>query len=86
MKTVGLLFNFHVSFEASQGVTLKEFGMKKSALNLVEKGIPVNLSHPLFPGDRKNRRNSKNVQKNFNVIKNLTGSLEMAGHVQKSKF
>ena len=39
----------------------KKFGMKKSALNLVEKGIPVNLSHPLFPGDIKNRRNSKEL-------------------------
>ena len=65
---------------------LKEFGMKKSALNLVEKGIPVNLSHPLFPGDIKSRRNSRNIQKNFNVIRNLISSLEMAGHVQKVNF
>ena len=60
--------------------------MKKSALNLIEKGMPVNLSHPLFPGDRKNRINSKNVQRNFNIIENLIGSLEMAGHVQKVNF
>ena len=46
----------------------------------------MNLSHPLFPGDIKSRRNSKNVQKNFNVIKNLISSLEMAGHVQKVNF
>ena len=32
---------------------LKEFGMKKSALNLIEKGIPVNLSYPLFTGTSK---------------------------------
>ena len=61
--------------------------MKKSALNLVEKGIPVNLSHPLFPGDIKTGRNSRNIQKNFNnVIGNLISSLEMAGHLQKVNF
>ena len=62
---------------------LKEYGMNEYALNLVEKGIPVNLSHSLFPGDIISRRNSKNIQNNFNVIKNLISSLEMAGHVQK---
>ena len=62
---------------------LKEYGMNEYALNLVEKGIPVNLSHPFFPGDIKSRRNPKNIQNNFNVIKNLISSLEMAGHVQK---
>ena len=56
--------------------------MNEYALNLVGKGISVNLSHPLLPGDIKSRRNSKNVQNNFNVIKNLISSLEMAGHVQ----
>ena len=65
---------------------LKEFRMKKSALNLVEKGIPVNLSHPLFTGDIKTRRNSKNIQDNFNVIKNLITSLQMAGQMQKVNF
>ena len=62
---------------------LKEYGMNKYALNLVKKGISVNLSQALFLWDIKSRRNSKNVQNNFNVIKNLISSLEMAGHVQK---
>ena len=60
--------------------------MKKSALNLVEKRIPVNSPHPLFPGDIKTKRNSRNIQKNFNVIRNLISSLEMAGHMQKVNF
>ena len=66
--------------------SVKEFGMKKSALNLIEKGIPVNSSHPLFPGDIKTRRNSRNIEKNFNVIRTLISSLEMAGHGQKLNF
>ena len=44
---------------------LKEYEMNEYALNLVKKGIPVNLAHPLFLGDIKSRRNSKNVQNNF---------------------
>ena len=57
--------------------------MNEYALNLLKKRIPVNLSHPFFPGDIKSRRNPKNIQNNFNIIKNLISSLEMAGHVQK---
>ena len=49
----------------------KEFGMKKYALNLVKKGIPVNLSRPLFSGDIKSRRNSKNIQNNFFLLRLL---------------
>ena len=44
------------------------------------------MSHPLFPEDIKSRRSSKNVQKKFNVIKNLISSLEMDGHLQKVNF
>ena len=62
---------------------LKQFEMKKSALEFVEKGIPVKLSHPLFPGDIKSRSNSRKVKNSFNVIKILICSLEMAGHMQK---
>ena len=64
-----VLFDLNASFDFTAGTLhperLKEFGMKKSALHLVEKEIPVNLSHPLFPGDIKTRRNSKNIQNNF---------------------
>ena len=82
-----VLYDVNAEFDFTAGSLhperLKEYGMNEYALNLVEKGIPVNLCHPLFPGDIKSRRNSKNIQKNFNVIKNLISSLEMAGHVQK---
>ena len=82
-----VLYDVSADFDFTAGSLhperLKEYGMNEYALNLVEKGIPVNLCHPLFPGDIKSRRNSKNIQKNFNVIKNLISSLEMAGHVQK---
>ena len=82
-----VLYDVNAEFDFTAGSLnperLKEYGMNEYALNLVEKGIPVNLSHPLFPGDIKCRRNSKNIQNNFNVIKNLISSLEMAGHVQK---
>ena len=60
--------------------------MKKYPSEFVEKGIPVNLSRPLFTGDIKSRRNSNNIQNNFNVIKNLIGFLEMVGRVQKVNF
>ena len=82
-----VLYDLNAQFDFTAGSLyperLKEFGINKSALNLVEKGIPVNLSHPLFPGGIKTRRNSKNIQNNFNDIKNLISSLEMAWHVQK---
>ena len=76
----------HLHYSGLNPERLKEFGIKKSALDLVEKGIPVNLSHPLFPGDIKTRRNSRNIQNNFSVVKNLISSLEMAGQVQKVDF
>ena len=83
-----ILYDVNAKFDFTAGSLhperLKEYGMNEYALNLVENGIPVNLSHPLFPGDIKSRRNSKNIQNNFNVIKNLISSLEMAGHVQKA--
>ena len=82
-----VLYDVNAEFDFTAGSLrperLKEYGMNEYALNLVEKVIPVNLSHPLFPGDIKSRRNSKNVQNNFNVIKNLISSLEVAGHVLK---
>ena len=85
-----VLYDLNAEFEFTAGSLrpehLKEFGIKKSALDLVENGIPVNLSHPLFPGDIKTRRNPRNVQNNFNIIENLISSLEMAGHVQKVDF
>ena len=85
-----VLYDENAEFDFTAGFLhperLKEFGMKKSVLDLAEKGIPVNLSYPLFPGDIKNRRNSRNIQKNFNVIRNLISSLVMAGHVQKVNF
>ena len=37
--------------------------MKKSALNLVEKGIPVNLSHPLFLGTLR----TEEIQRTFKI-------------------
>ena len=58
------MLNFDFTAGSLHPERLKEFGMNKSALNLVEVGIPVNLSHPLFPGDIKTRRNSKNIQTN----------------------
>ena len=77
-----VLYDENAEFDFTAGFLhperLKEFGMKKSVLDLVEKGIPANLSHPLFRGDIRNRRNSRNIQKNFNVIRNLISSLEMA--------
>ena len=42
---------------------LKEFGMKKDVLDFVKSGIPVHLDSPLYPGDIKPKRNSKNVEK-----------------------
>ena len=82
-----VLYDVNAEFDFTAGSLhlehLKEYVMNEYALNLVEKGIPVNLSHPLFPGNIKSRRNLKNIRNNFNVIKNLISSLEMAGHVQK---
>ena len=70
------LFGSHAHFDVVQGL---EYVVQL-------KGIPVNLCHPLFPGDIKNRRNSRNIQKHFIVIRNFISSLEMAGHVQKVNF
>ena len=56
-----VLYDLSAEFDFTAGSShperLKEFGINKSALNLVEQEIPVNLSHPLFPGDIKTRRN-----------------------------
>ena len=60
-----VLYDENAEFDFTAGFLrperLKEFGMKKSALNLVEKGIPVNLSYLLFPGDIKHRRTSLRI-------------------------
>ena len=48
-----ILYDVSAEFDFTVGPLrperLKEYGMNEYALNLVEKGIPVNLSHPLFP-------------------------------------
>ena len=47
-----VLYDVNAEFDFTAGSLhperLKEYGMNEYALNLVEKGIPVNLSHPLF--------------------------------------
>ena len=65
---------------------LKEFGMKKDVLDVVKSGIPVQLDSPLYPGDMKPKRNSKNVKKNCSVVRKRLGDLEESGHVEKVNF
>ena len=62
---------------------LKEFRMKKDVLDFVKSGIPVHLDSPLYPGDIKPKRNSKNVKRNCSVVRKLLGDLEEAGHIEK---
>ena len=61
-----VLYDSNAAFDFTAGSLhperLKKYGMNEYALNLVEKGIPVNLSYPLFLGDIKSRRNSKDIQ------------------------
>ena len=62
---------------------LKEFAMKKDVLDFVKSGIPVHLDSPLYPGDIKPKQNSKNVKRNYSVVRKLLGDLEEAGHIEK---
>ena len=65
---------------------LLEYGMKNDVLNFVQYGIPVQLDSPLYSGDIKPKRNSRNVKKNCSVVRKLLGDLEEAGHVEKVDF
>ena len=58
--------------------------MKNDVLNFVQFGIPVQLDSPLYNGDIKPKRNSRNVKKNCSVVLKLLGDLEEAGHIEKS--
>ena len=64
----------------------QEYGMKNDVLNFVQYGIPVQLDSPLYSGDIKPKRNSRNVKKNCSVVRKLLGDLEKAGHVEKVDF
>ena len=61
---------------------LQEYGMKNDVLNFVQFGIPVQLDSPLYNGDIKLKRNSRNVKKNCSVVRKLLGDLEEAGHIE----
>ena len=61
---------------------LQEFGMKNDVLSYVKSGIPVQLDSPLYSGDIKRKRNSKNVKRNCSVVRKLLGDLEEAGHIE----
>ena len=50
---------------------LQEFGMKNDVLSYVKFGIPIQLDSPLYSGDIKPKRNSKNVKKNCSVVRKL---------------
>ena len=65
---------------------LQEFGMKNDVLSYVKSGIPVQLDSPLYSGDIKPKRNSKNVKKNCSVVRNLLGDLEEAGHIERANY
>ena len=65
---------------------LQEFGMKNDVLSYVKSGIPVQLDSPLYSGDIKPKRNSKNVKKNCSVVRNLLGDLEEAGHIERVNY
>ena len=65
---------------------LQEFGMKNDVLSYVKSGIPVQLDSPLYSGDIKPKRNSKNVKKNCSVVHNLSGDLEEAGHIERVNY
>ena len=65
---------------------LEEFGMESNVLDFVKSGIPNQLESPLFPGDIKTKRNSRNVKRNSNIVRKLLGNLEEAGHIVKVNF
>ena len=65
---------------------LQEFGMKNDVLSYVKSGIPVQLDSPLYSGDIKPKRNSKNVKKNCSVVRNLLGDREEAGHIERVNY
>ena len=65
---------------------LQEFGMKNDVLSYVKSGIPVQLDSPLYSGDIKPKRNSKNMKKNCSVVRNLLGDLEEARHIERVNY
>ena len=62
---------------------LKEFDMKKDVLDFVKSGIPVHLDSPLYPGDIKPKRNSKNVKRNCSVVINSKAISRKLGTLKK---
>ena len=65
---------------------LQEFGMKNDVLSYIKSGIPVQLDSPLYSGDIKPKRNSKNVKRNCSVVRKLLGDLKEAGHIEKVNY
>ena len=63
-----VLYDINAEFDFTAGSLhperLKDYGINEYALNLVEKGIPVNLSHPLFPGGT---LNLEEIQRTFKI-------------------
>ena len=57
--------------------------MKNDVLDFVKFGIPVQLDSPLYNGDIKPKRNFRKREKNCNVVRELLGDLEEAGHIEK---
>ena len=60
--------------------------MKNDVFNFVHYGIPLQLDSPLYSGDIKPKRNSRNVKNNCSLVRKLLGDLEEAGHIEKVDF
>ena len=60
--------------------------MKNDVLNFVKFGISVQLDSPLYNGDVKLKRNSRNVRKNCSVVRKLLGDFEEAERIEKVNF
>ena len=85
-----LIYQKNCKFDFTAGHLIsehsQEFGMKNDVLDFVKSGIPVQLDSPMFPGDIKAKRNSKNVKKNCSVVRKLLRDLNEAGHIEKVNF
>ena len=81
-----IIYQENCQSDFTAGHLIPEYGMKNDVLNFVQYGIPVQLDSPLYSGDIKPKRNSRNIKKNCSVVRKLLGDLEEAGHIVKVDF
>ena len=89
-KRNSMVYDLNQKFDFTTGilnpVILKELGLNQRNLELISKGLKVNLKKELDVSKLKPKPNNRNIARNRSIVKNYLSCLEESGSISKVNF